>query len=67
MMFERYELENAQSRSDADHARIKSLRKEFGMWHGISSTINLAAFVGAVAHGWWLSGYLATIGRVVMV
>ncbi|KAK9861108.1 hypothetical protein WJX84_006090 [Apatococcus fuscideae] len=67
LMFERYELENAESRTDADHARIKTLRKQFGMWHGISSTINLASFIFAIAHGWWLSGFLATIGRVVIV
>ena len=48
-----YELENADKR---DESRIKPLYKKFSMWHGISSSLNLVATVGAVAHGWWLAG-----------
>ena len=53
--FAGYELENADKR---DESRIKPLYKKFGMWHGISSSLNLVATVGAVVHGWWLAGMM---------
>ena len=51
-MFKRYQLENQENK---DAERIKALRSEFGKLHGLSSTLNLAAVVTAVSHGWWLA------------
>lgn len=51
-MFKRYQLENQENK---DAERIKALRSDFGKLHGLSSTLNLAALVTAVSHGWWLA------------
>ncbi|KAK9839671.1 hypothetical protein WJX81_004765 [Elliptochloris bilobata] len=51
-MLKRYQLENDDAK---DAERIKALRSEFGKLHGLSSTLNLAALVAAVSHGWWLA------------
>ena len=66
-MFERYELESLGAAA-RDEARVAALRKEFGKLHGLSSLLNLAAVVTAVAHGAWLAGgaSLAPVGDVLL-
>lgn len=59
LMFERYNLENAQG--ERDNAKIKQLYKQFGKFHGISSLANLVALGAAVSHGWWLASRM-TLG-----
>jgi hypothetical protein len=56
VMFERYALENSQTR---DEDAIKQLKKQFGKWHGISSLLNLVNMVCAVGHAFYLGGLLA--------
>lgn len=53
VMFQRYALENAEGARDED--AIRSLKKEFGKWHGISSLLNLVNLVCAVGHAWFLA------------
>ncbi len=53
LMFKRYALENAEG--PRDDAKIKALYGKFGMWHGISSMLNLGALGCACAHLWWLA------------
>jgi hypothetical protein len=57
LMFQRYELENVDG--PRDEAAIKQLRGKFGMYHGISSMLNLIVLVCAVGHGYWLGSRLA--------
>lgn len=59
LMFDRYDIENLESKTDADKERIAVLYKQFGKWHGISSLLNLVGFCAAVGHGWYLA-YLLT-------
>lgn len=54
----RYDLENKDRKSADDEARIKTLYKKFGMWHGISSLNNLVVLAATVAYGWSLAGRL---------
>ena len=54
-MFERYQLENS---GKADAERRQKLKKQFGMLHGISSTINLVNLVAVIAHCSWLGTLL---------
>jgi hypothetical protein len=61
LMFQRYDIENKPNKTDADQANIKSLYKQFGKWHGISSLNNLVVLASAVAYGWALAGRL-TLG-----
>jgi len=35
---------------------MKKLNKVFGMWHGISSLLNLASVIGTVVYGVLLAG-----------
>ena len=56
IMFERYNKENSPTR---DSAEIKQLYKQFSKLHGISSSLNLVALVGAFAHAWWLASRLS--------
>jgi hypothetical protein len=39
-------------------AAIKTLAKQFGKWHGISSLINLGTLIAAIGHGWWLASQM---------
>eukprot|EP00878_Enallax_costatus_P020090 GHUV01021221.1.p1 GENE.GHUV01021221.1~~GHUV01021221.1.p1 ORF type:complete len:123 (-),score=35.14 GHUV01021221.1:1512-1880(-) len=55
----RYNIENKETKSADDEARIKTLYKQFGMWHGISSLNNLVVLAATVAYGWSLAGRLA--------
>lgn len=54
-LFERYVLENAQVK---DQAHITELYNKFGKLHGLGSLINFAVLVAALAHGWFLAGWL---------
>ena len=56
VMFERYDLENAEG--PRDEAAIKALTKKFGAFHGISSLLNLAVLVCAVGHAYYLGAFL---------
>jgi hypothetical protein len=56
IMFQRYELENAEGARD--DAAIKALTKKFGAFHGISSLLNLAVLVCAVGHAYFLGAFL---------
>lgn len=58
LMFARYDIENKDAKTEEDQAQIKTLYKKFGMFHGISSMINLAVFCCAAAHGWYLSSLI---------
>lgn len=55
LMFQRYAIENKEEKTESDQNEIKALYKQFGMWHGISSLVNLVVFVGASVHGWSLA------------
>lgn len=57
ILFERYDLEN--SSGPKDHDRIKQLTKQFGKWHGISSTVNLVALCAVLAHTWALASRIS--------
>ncbi|KAG2494715.1 hypothetical protein HYH03_007229 [Edaphochlamys debaryana] len=58
LMFDRYDLENLPEKTEDDKAKVASLYKEFGKWHGISSLVNLVSFCVAVSHGWFLASLL---------
>lgn len=53
VMFERYALENQEGQRDEE--KIRTLKKQFGKWHGISSLLNLVNLVCAVGHAWFLA------------
>jgi hypothetical protein len=57
LMFERYDLESlpAAEKTEETKAKIGTLYKSFGKFHGISSLINLLITCLAFAHGWFLS------------
>lgn len=55
----RYNIENKQNKTADDEAHIKTLYKQFGMWHGISSLSNLVVLAATMAYGWSLAGRLA--------
>lgn len=54
LMFERYALENLEEKTAEVKAQIQALYKSFGMYHGISSLINLIITGCAFAHAWFL-------------
>jgi len=58
VMFERYKMEN-EAAAVRDDAQIKVLAKQFGKWHGISSSLNLIVLICAVGHAYYLGGLLA--------
>lgn len=55
VMFQRYDLENKEIKTEQDQAKIKGLYKQFGKWHGISSMINLVVLCAGFAHLWYLA------------
>lgn len=55
LMFERYDLENKEGKTESDLNRIKELYKEFGKYHGLSSVVNLVVLCCASSHGWSLA------------
>ena len=57
IMLERYALEEIAGATTSD--KYKSLAKNFGKFHGISSLANLVAFCGAVAQGVYIASVLA--------
>jgi hypothetical protein len=57
IMMERYSLEDIPGATTSD--KYKSLAKNFGKFHGISSLTNLIAFGGAVAQGYYISTILS--------
>jgi hypothetical protein len=60
VMFQRYELENIKD-APRDESAIKSLAKQFGKWHGISSLLNLVVLVCAVGHAYYLGARLLVL------
>jgi hypothetical protein len=52
-MLRRYELEDTENGKSTDE--YKSLKANFGKFHGISSLTNLVALCAAAAHGFYLS------------
>jgi hypothetical protein len=52
-MFRRYDLDDTPGAQDTDE--YKKLRSKFGMFHGMSSLLNLIAICAAVAHAFYLS------------
>lgn len=59
VMLERYALENAEGTRDEE--AIRSLKKEFGKWHGISSLLNLVNIICAVGHAWFLGQMISFV------
>jgi hypothetical protein len=57
IMFRRYDMEN--EGADKESEEYKTLAKNFGKFHGMSSLTNLIALCGAVAHGCYLGAALA--------
>lgn len=54
VMFERHRLERSEGKSYTEEGisdDMKALNTRFGFLHGISSSLNLIAFGGLVAHG----------------
>ncbi|GAX85780.1 hypothetical protein CEUSTIGMA_g13195.t1 [Chlamydomonas eustigma] len=59
LMFQRYDLENLPGeKTDEVKEKIKALYKQFGMWHGISASLNLVILCCALSHGWYLGSSL---------
>lgn len=52
-MLRRYELEDTENGKNTDE--YKTLKANFGKFHGISSLTNLVALCAAAAHGFYLS------------
>jgi hypothetical protein len=52
-MLRRYELEDTVNGKDTEE--YKTLKSNFGKFHGISSLTNLVAICAAAAHGFYLS------------
>jgi len=55
IMFQRYDMEKNGKQNGPEY---KKLAASFGMFHGISSLMNLTALCGAVAHGWYIASAL---------
>lgn len=59
VMFQRYDLENLPEKTEEVKAQIKALYGKFGMYHGMSSLINLVILCSAFAHAWFLGSLVA--------
>lgn len=55
LLVNRYELEN-ENKGDSDEC--KELGKKFGLFHGLSSFVNLGALIGSVVYAWELASML---------